>query len=320
MCWMWFLTVPGYVVVAFAVRRLPRRGGGDRTDAGRGARSAGRPRTRWSRRSGSGFPFGGVPLATMGIAQAGGPLLGVARIGGVILLTWIVFQVGCALAGPGAGRSAGDAAQGRAAAPLAPAPKAAAARRAGAAGDRARDRARRGRPRRPRAGCRAAHDRRRAGRRRAGHLGARRAEPAGHRRAARGHGHDRAERRARSRRVAGERDRRRQRAVRGQRRPRRGRGRGGPAGRAVLGRRHRGLGVLQPSERGRVRQRPGRRHAGRRDHEPLREGAHRAVRRVRAVPRAARGARRAARRGAERRRRRSGPGASTCSPTAPGSG
>ena len=47
-----------------------------------------------------GFPFGGVPLATLGIAQAGGPLLGVARIGGVILLTWIVFQVGCALAGP----------------------------------------------------------------------------------------------------------------------------------------------------------------------------------------------------------------------------
>ena len=53
-----------------------------------------------------GFPFGGVPLATLGIAQAGGPLLGVARIGGVILLTWIVFQVGCALAGPGTGRSA----------------------------------------------------------------------------------------------------------------------------------------------------------------------------------------------------------------------
>ena len=36
----------------------------------------------------------------MGISQAGGPLLGVARIGGVVLLTWIVFQVGCAVAGP----------------------------------------------------------------------------------------------------------------------------------------------------------------------------------------------------------------------------
>jgi apolipoprotein N-acyltransferase len=40
-----------------------------------------------------------VPLATLGISQAGGPLLGVARIGGVVLLTWIVFQVGFALAG-----------------------------------------------------------------------------------------------------------------------------------------------------------------------------------------------------------------------------
>lgn len=40
------------------------------------------------------FPFGGVPLASMGIAQVSGPLAGVARIGGVILITWIVFQVG----------------------------------------------------------------------------------------------------------------------------------------------------------------------------------------------------------------------------------
>src|SRR5690606_25877086 len=37
---------------------------------------------------------------TLGISQAGGPLLGVARVGGVILITWIVFQVGFALAGP----------------------------------------------------------------------------------------------------------------------------------------------------------------------------------------------------------------------------
>jgi apolipoprotein N-acyltransferase len=43
------------------------------------------------------FPFGGVPLASLGISQAGGPLLGVARVGGVILLTWVVFQIGFAL-------------------------------------------------------------------------------------------------------------------------------------------------------------------------------------------------------------------------------
>ena len=43
------------------------------------------------------FPFGGVPLASLGISQADGPLLGIARVGGVILLTWVVFQVGFAL-------------------------------------------------------------------------------------------------------------------------------------------------------------------------------------------------------------------------------
>lgn len=40
------------------------------------------------------FPFGGVPLATMGVSQVGGPLAPVVRVGGVILLTWVVFQIG----------------------------------------------------------------------------------------------------------------------------------------------------------------------------------------------------------------------------------
>ena len=82
-----------------------------------------------------------------------------------------------------------------------------------------------------------------------------------------------------------------------------------PARRAVLGRRHRGLGVLQStrSEDAFVNAQVVVTPDGE-SHEPLREGAHRAVRRVRAVPRAARGARRTARRGAERRRRRRGPG------------
>jgi apolipoprotein N-acyltransferase len=43
------------------------------------------------------WPFGGVPLASLGISQAGGPLLVIARVGGVILLTWAVFQLGFAL-------------------------------------------------------------------------------------------------------------------------------------------------------------------------------------------------------------------------------
>ncbi len=43
------------------------------------------------------WPFGGVPLASLGISQAGGPVIVIARVGGVILLTWVVFQVGFAL-------------------------------------------------------------------------------------------------------------------------------------------------------------------------------------------------------------------------------
>ena len=43
------------------------------------------------------FPFGGVPLASLGIAQVAGPLAGIARVGGVILITWVVFQLGFAL-------------------------------------------------------------------------------------------------------------------------------------------------------------------------------------------------------------------------------
>lgn len=42
------------------------------------------------------FPFGGVPLATIGIGQVAGPIGGVARVGGVILMTWVVFQVSMA--------------------------------------------------------------------------------------------------------------------------------------------------------------------------------------------------------------------------------
>ena len=40
------------------------------------------------------FPFGGVPLASMGISQVGGPLGQIAAVGGVILVTWVVFQLG----------------------------------------------------------------------------------------------------------------------------------------------------------------------------------------------------------------------------------
>jgi apolipoprotein N-acyltransferase len=99
MCWMWFLTVPGYIAVAMLFAGFHAAAA---AIAPRGPwRTVGRPAAHTLVEAiRLGFPFGGVPLATIGISQAGGPLLGVARIGGVVLLTWIVFQVSCALAGP----------------------------------------------------------------------------------------------------------------------------------------------------------------------------------------------------------------------------
>jgi apolipoprotein N-acyltransferase len=98
MAWMWFLTVPGYLVacaiyagfhaLAAAVAPLGRW------------RSVGAPAAHtFAEVLRMVFPFGGVPLATLGISQAGGPLLGVARVGGVIAMTWIVFQISFVIAG-----------------------------------------------------------------------------------------------------------------------------------------------------------------------------------------------------------------------------
>jgi apolipoprotein N-acyltransferase len=44
------------------------------------------------------WPFGGVPLASLGISQATSPLSETARLGGVILITWLTFMAGSALA------------------------------------------------------------------------------------------------------------------------------------------------------------------------------------------------------------------------------
>lgn len=94
--WMWQLTVPGYIVagIVFAVAH-----GGAALAAPTGRwRTVGRPlahslieAARFS------FPFGGVPLASLGISQAASPVGGIARVGGAILITWVVFQVGFAL-------------------------------------------------------------------------------------------------------------------------------------------------------------------------------------------------------------------------------
>lgn len=94
--WMWQLTIPGYIAASLVFASL------------HGLAAIAAPTGRWRvvgrplahsliealRFS---FPFGGVPLASLGIAQAAGPFGGIARIGGVILLTWVVFQAGFAL-------------------------------------------------------------------------------------------------------------------------------------------------------------------------------------------------------------------------------
>jgi apolipoprotein N-acyltransferase len=97
--WMWFLTAPGYIVVVALFASFHALAA---TVAPTGPwRTIGRPAAHTlAEIIRITLPFGGVPLATLGISQAGGPLLGLARIGGVILITWVVFQVGFSLAGP----------------------------------------------------------------------------------------------------------------------------------------------------------------------------------------------------------------------------
>jgi len=94
--WMWQLTAPGYVVASalYAVWH--------------GAAALVVARSRWQvlarpaahtlvEALRCSFPFGGAPLATLGISQVAGPLGGLARVGGVILITWVAFQVGVAV-------------------------------------------------------------------------------------------------------------------------------------------------------------------------------------------------------------------------------
>jgi len=99
MAWMWFLTAPGYVLATLLFALFH---GLAALSAPRGPwRVIGRPAAHTLAEAlRLCFPFGGVPLATLAIGQSGGPFLGVARVGGVLLLTWFTFQIGFALAGP----------------------------------------------------------------------------------------------------------------------------------------------------------------------------------------------------------------------------
>ncbi|MFM7871664.1 MAG: hypothetical protein ACKPBG_08285, partial [Actinomycetota bacterium] len=95
MSWMWFLTPPGYVlaVLIFAslhglVSVIAVRPGSRSTTLV--TAPAGHALIEAVRLS---FPFGGVPLATLGISQVAGPLRHVASLGGVILITWLTWQI-----------------------------------------------------------------------------------------------------------------------------------------------------------------------------------------------------------------------------------
>lgn len=92
MAWMWFLTQPGYVVAAAIFATF------------HAAAAAAAPDGRWALFGRPAahvlieavrlcFPFGGVPLASLAISQAASPLVGVVRVGGVLLLAWVVWQL-----------------------------------------------------------------------------------------------------------------------------------------------------------------------------------------------------------------------------------
>jgi apolipoprotein N-acyltransferase len=96
MCWMWFLTPPGYViaVLLFAAFHGVASVIGSRSMYPLVALPLAHALVETFRFS---FPFGGVPLASLAISQSASPLVGIVRIGGPLLLTFCVLQIGFAL-------------------------------------------------------------------------------------------------------------------------------------------------------------------------------------------------------------------------------
>ncbi len=95
MSWMWFLTPPGYVLAVIVFASFHGWASalvGHRRFATSSAVAAPALHTLAETVRLS-FPFGGVPLATLGIAQASGPFDDVAAVGGVIAMTWLTWQV-----------------------------------------------------------------------------------------------------------------------------------------------------------------------------------------------------------------------------------
>lgn len=99
MAWMWFLTAPGYLVATALFAAF--HGVAAAVSPTGPWRVIGRPAAHTLAEAlRMVVPFGGVPLATLGISQVAGPLASLGRVGGVLLITWATFQIGFALTGP----------------------------------------------------------------------------------------------------------------------------------------------------------------------------------------------------------------------------
>jgi len=100
LAWMWFLTAPGYIIGVAMYASLHGLASlvVVRKDDNRSFLFMSPVAHMLIEVLRMCLPFGGVPLATLGIAQVGGPLHHVASIGGVILLSWLTWQVGALLA------------------------------------------------------------------------------------------------------------------------------------------------------------------------------------------------------------------------------
>ena len=102
MAWMWFLTAPGYVIAALlfsALHGIAAMITGAVTDQHKHRTVVGPLAHTLAEALRFSFPFGGVPLATLAISQAASPIAPIVRVGGPLLLTYIVLQIGFLLAG-----------------------------------------------------------------------------------------------------------------------------------------------------------------------------------------------------------------------------
>ena len=102
MAWMWFLTAPGYVIAALlfsALHGIAAMITGAVTDQHKHRAVVGPLAHTLAEALRFSFPFGGVPLATLAISQAASPIAPIVRVGGPLLLTYIVLQIGFLLAG-----------------------------------------------------------------------------------------------------------------------------------------------------------------------------------------------------------------------------